>query len=402
MQTQFTERLKYSTVGKEADDILRRCVHCGFCNATCPTYQLLGDELDGPRGRIYLIKQVLEGQAITRKTQQHLDRCLTCRSCETTCPSGVHYGRLAEIGRELVGQQVAHRFPERLLRRVLRWVIPYPRRFALLYNIARKLQPILPTVLANKIPQYHDKQPRPTHAHSRRMLILEGCVQSVTTPATNSATVQVLDKLGIEVVSVPTAGCCGAMSLHLNAQEEARRFMRRNIDAWWPSIENGIEAIIMTASGCGAVVKEYGMHLQQDTEYAKKAVQISRLTRDLSEVVAQEDISGIKVTPSTRVAFHAPCTLQHAQQITGKVEAILQRAGYELTTVADTHLCCGSAGTYSILQPGLAHRLLRNKLTALNAQRPDIIATANIGCQLQLATAATVPVKHWIELLHVE
>lgn len=401
MQTSLIESIRNTAQGVEADAILRSCVHCGFCNATCPTYQLLGNELDGPRGRIYLIKQMLEGQPVTAHTQLHLDRCLTCRACETTCPSGVRYGRLAEIGKDLIEQQVPRPVTQRMLHRLLRILLPYPQRFAGLMKVARSLRPLLPVGLARKIPHKESIPAWPTRLHARRMLVLEGCVQRGVTPQVNASAARVLDILGISLLRAPHPGCCGALSAHLHAHDEALDFMKRNIDAWWPHIEAGAEAIVITASGCGVVVKDYEIYLRDDPVYRDKAARVSALARDIGEVLADEDLSKF-IRPSTaRIAFHAPCTLQHGQKLAGKVEAILQRCGYALTSIPDAHLCCGSAGTYSILQPELSQRLLADKLNALQSGAPDLIATANIGCQLHLATQAQMPVKHWIELLDV-
>ena len=400
MQTSLSYAVKDTPEGREADAILRSCVHCGFCTATCPTYQLLGDELDSPRGRIYLIKQVLEGGPVTEKTQLHLDRCLTCRSCETTCPSGVRYGRLVDIGRAVVEEKVPRSLGERMQRGVLRALIPYPHRFAALLTIGRALRPFLPAALRKKIPAAQAAMPWPAARHARKMLVLDGCVQPAAVPATNAAAARVLDRLGISLVRATAAGCCGALSHHLSAHDEALNFMRRNVDAWWPHIEAGAEAIVMTASGCGAVVKDYGALLHDDPAYAAKAAHISALTKDLSEILAGEKVAALGVNGRGRkVAFHAPCTLQHGQKINGVVEDLLRRCGYQLTAVADAHLCCGSAGTYSILQPELSQQLLANKLTALQAGAPDIIVTANIGCQMHLQSGAAVQVRHWVELL---
>ncbi|MDX1336085.1 MAG: glycolate oxidase subunit GlcF, partial [Gammaproteobacteria bacterium] len=386
MQTKITEQFLNTATGKEADNILRSCVHCGFCTATCPTYQLLGDELDGPRGRIYLIKQLLEGNEVTKKTQQHLDRCLGCRSCETTCPSGVQYGRLVDIGRELVEQEVGRNSTEAMKRWLLRKTIPYPVRFSVLLSLGRLFRPVLPSALKTKIPALQKAVVRPDETHARKMLVLEGCAQSVATPKTNSATASLLNKLGIQLINPVSAGCCGAVSHHLSATEESHDFMCRNIDAWWPHIENGAEAIVITASGCGATVKDYGKLLQYDTHYADKARRVSELARDISEILADEDLSGLNIrAEKKRVAFHSPCTLQHGMKLNGVVESILSKAGFELTQVEDSHLCCGSAGTYSILQPALSQQLLSNKVSALQKQEPDIIATANIGCQLHIS-----------------
>ncbi|GAA3551884.1 glycolate oxidase subunit GlcF [Zobellella aerophila] len=385
---------------QEAEAILRSCVHCGFCTATCPTYQELGDERDGPRGRIYLIKQMLESGEVSEKSQTHLDRCLTCRSCETTCPSGVRYGRLADIGRGIMEQQLPRPGGQRLLRWVLRKVLPYPSRFGPLLALGRLGKPLLPAALAAKVPPAQQAGTWPATRHPRFMLALGGCAQSTATPNTNAAAARVLDRLGIRLQQAPDAGCCGAVSYHLSAHEEGLGFMRRNIDAWWPLIEAGAEAIVISASGCGAMVKEYGDKLREDPAYADKARRVSELARDLSEVLADEDLSRLGLAGQGRkTAVHCPCTLQHALGLGGQVEAILRKAGVELTPVKDGHLCCGSAGTYSVLQPTLSQQLLTNKLAALTAGDPEQIVTANVGCQLHLASKAQVPVKHWIELL---
>lgn len=400
MQTTLTQALLDTAAGREADTILRSCVHCGFCTATCPTYQLLGDELDGPRGRIYLIKQMLEGQAATRETQLHLDRCLSCRACETTCPSGVRYGRLADIGRAIAEERISRPLAERVFRRLLRAVLPYATRFGLLLRLAHAVRPLLPNAVRMKVPPRQTAGVWPTARHTRRMLVLAGCAQSSTTPNTNAAAARVLDKLGIALMVAPAAGCCGALSHHLSAEAEAQNFMRRNIDAWWPYIESGIEAIVMTASGCGVMVKDYGVLLQHDAVYAAKAAQITALTRDLAEVITAENFSVLKNTHTPRrIAFHAPCTLQHGQKLPGIVEQLLTRLDFELTEVRDSHVCCGSAGSYSLLQPTLSAQLRDNKLAALHSGKPELIVTANVGCQLHLATASDVPILHWIELL---
>jgi glycolate oxidase iron-sulfur subunit len=402
MQTSLPQALLATASGRQADKILRNCVHCGFCNATCPTYQLTGDELDGPRGRIYLIKQVLEGNSPTEKTQLHLDRCLTCRACETTCPSGVDYHLLLDTGRELVEQAVPRPLPARLLRRALRLILPWPARFTPLLRTGQLLRPLLPAAIKDKIPmRSKDASPRPQQQHARRVLLLTGCVQDAIAPQINAATIRVLDALGIQTITRANSGCCGAVSHHLGATDEALDFMRRNIDAWWPDIEQGVEAVVVTASGCAPMVKDYGQLLANDTAYADKASRVSELAKDISEIIAAEDFMTVirQTAGKQKIAFHSPCTLQHAQRITGSVEQILEQAGYTLTPVADSHLCCGSAGTYSILQAELSGRLRDNKLAALQAGRPDMIATANIGCLTHMASHAEVPVKHWIEYL---
>jgi glycolate oxidase iron-sulfur subunit len=401
MQTALPEDLLRTVTGQVADEVLRNCVHCGFCNATCPTYQLTGDELDGPRGRIYQIKQVLEGKSPTERNRLHLDRCLTCRACETTCPSGVDYHLLLDTGREMMEERLPRKLPDRLLRRALRLVLPWPARFTPLLRLGQFMRPLLPATLGKRIPSRHRALPfRAANAHSRSMLLLDGCVQPALAPQINAATRSVLDALGINTLVAGNAGCCGALSQHLSATAEARAFMRNNIDAWWPAIENGAEAIIVTASGCAPMVKDYG-RLLADTDYADKAARVSALAKDLSEVIDTQAAAKALGHSDTgqKVAFHSPCTLQHGQGIRGVVERLLERLGYELTPVTDSHLCCGSAGTYSILQPGMAGVLRNNKLEALQDGKPDLIATANIGCLVHMSSHADVPVKHWIELL---
>jgi glycolate oxidase iron-sulfur subunit len=401
MQTALPKELLRTATGQAADEILRNCVHCGFCNATCPTYQLTGDELDGPRGRIYQIKQMLEGKAPTGRNRLHLDRCLTCRACETTCPSGVDYHLLLDTGREIMESRLPRKLPDRLLRRALRLVLPWRARFTALLRLGQFVRPLLPAALRQRIPVRHRVVPaRTANTHSRTMLLLDGCVQPALAPQINAATRRVLDALGINTLVAGNAGCCGALSQHLSATAEARAFMRNNIDAWWPAIENGAEAIVVTASGCAPMVKDYG-RLLADSDYADKATRVSALAKDISEVIdiaAAEQVLGRSVD-RPKIAFHSPCTLQHGQGITGVIERLLERLGYELTPVTNSHLCCGSAGTYSILQPGLATTLRDNKLEALQGGKPDLIATANIGCLVHMANHADVPVKHWIELL---
>lgn len=403
MQTQISDTYRNTEIGRRADSILRKCVHCGFCTATCPTYQILGDELDSPRGRIYLIKQMLEGKQVSRKTQKHLDRCLTCRSCETTCPSGVEYSKLVDIGRHLIEQQVSRPWYEKLARALLRYVIPNRQRFTLLLSLAQWPRSILPATLKRKIPSMPGATlsiPVSSAPATRRMLLLESCGQSSATPDTNLAAKIVLQKLGIYLYSSDSAGCCGALSHHLSAEDEALDYIRNNIDAWWPHVEAGVESIIITASGCGAMVKDYGYLMAHDQNYAEKAQRISLLAKDFSEVLYNEDLSAFaEQNRGMKVAFHSPCTLQHGQSITNIIETILGNAGYQLTAVADSHLCCGSAGTYSYLQPVLSQRLLDNKLKSLQANQPELIVTANIGCQMHLQSKASIPVKHWIELL---
>ncbi len=400
MQTHLADFIKDTPEGREAGEILGNCVHCGFCNATCPTYRLLGDELDAPRGRIYLLKMMLEGQEISARTQRHLDRCLGCRACETTCPSGVEYGKLADFGRGIIEQKVGRPWRDRLQRLALRKLMAYPRRFGALLALARLARPLLPAALKAKIPARPPRPaPPPQRRHARKMLILDGCVQPALAPNIDAATARVLDKLGIGLVRAEGGGCCGALSYHLAAHEEGRDFMRRNIDAWWPHIERGAEAIVMNASGCGAMAKEYGHALRHDPAYADKAARVAELARDIGEILAREDLSALRIEPPRKIAFQSPCTLQHGQKLNGLVEGLLEQLGFELVPVADPQLCCGAAGTYSILQAELSDQLLANKVRALEAGEPEFIATANIGCLMHIQTKAGVPARHWIELL---
>ncbi|RBJ78232.1 glycolate oxidase iron-sulfur subunit [Pseudomonas sp. MWU12-2534b] len=400
MQTTLSPEARQLPRAAEAERILRSCVHCGFCNATCPTYQLLGDELDGPRGRIYLIKQVLEGAPATAQTQQHLDRCLACRNCESTCPSGVDYHNLLDIGRAVVDAALPRPAGQQLLRRGLRALSANPQLFKALILGGSRLRPLLPQALQDKLPrQVPSAKPRPAPGHSRRVLLLEGCVQPGLSPNTNAATARVLDRLGISVQPVAEAGCCGAVDYHLDAQEAGLQRARRNIDAWWPQLQQGAEAIVQTASGCGAFIKDYQHLLAHDPAYRDKARQVSALARDLVEVLRDEPLEQLGAHSDQRLAFHCPCTLQHAQKLGGAVESLLQRLGFHLIAVPDSHLCCGSAGTYSLTQPALARQLRDDKLRALESGQPDLIVTANIGCQNHLDGAGRTPVRHWIEVL---
>ena len=409
MQTNLADFIKGTRDGDEAEAILRKCVHCGFCTATCPTYQLLGDELDGPRGRIYLIKQVLEGQQATVKTQTHLDRCLTCRNCESTCPSGVEYGRLVDIGRRIVGEQVGRRGADRHKRTLLAKGLNSPL-FAPAMAVGQALRWAVPDALKAKVPPKQDAallaKARPTARHQRKMLLLEGCVQNAMLPNINNAAARVLDRLGVSLVSAPKAGCCGALNYHLDFQAAGLDNMRRNIDAWWPSIEAGaVEALAMTASGCGVMVKEYGHLLAHDPAYAARAKRVSEMTRDLSELVIEEPglpaaLSRANGTVESRkIAYHPPCTLQHGQQIRGHAEKLLTDAGFTLTPVAESHLCCGSAGAYSVLNPEISGELKKRKLGHLEAGKPDLICSANVGCLTHLQSGTATPVRHWVEVI---
>jgi len=401
MQTTLAPEFKDTADGRTAEAILRKCVHCGFCTATCPTYQLLGDELDGPRGRIYLIKQVLEGAAPTRKTQLHLDRCLTCRNCESTCPSGVDYGHLVDIGRKIVEEKVQRPLAERAVRWALKEGLPSPL-FAPAMKMGQLMRGLLPQTLQAKVPPRQDPGPWPTRSHARKMLLLAGCVQPAMLPNVNHATARVLDAAGIQTVVAAQAGCCGAVKFHLNDQDGGKAQMRANIDAWWPHVEAGVEAIVMNASGCGVTVKEYGFILQDDPAYAEKAKRISELTRDLSELLPElADKLRDRVTArSGQIAFHPPCTLQHGQKLRGGVEKYMAELGFRIATCrVEPHLCCGSAGTYSVLNPQIATTLRDRKLKNLSEMQPAQIASANIGCITHLQSGTDLPVRHWVELL---
>ncbi len=403
MQTNLAPEFKNTPDGNAAEAILRKCVHCGFCTATCPTYQLLGNELDGPRGRIYLMKQVLEGMQPTRETQLHLDRCLTCRNCESTCPSGVDYGHLVDIGRKIVDAKVERPASEKAVRWALKQGLPSPL-FAPAMAMGQLVRPLLPASLKNKVPTKQVVGSIPTRTHTRKVLMLEGCVQPSMSPNINSATRRVLDAAGIQTLTAPKAGCCGAVKFHLNDQDGGKAHMRINIDAWWPLVETvHIEAIVMNASGCGVTVKEYGHILQDDPQYAEKAKRISDLTKDLSELLPDlvDKLQGkVNAKAAQQVAFHPPCTLQHGQQLRGGVEKHLGDLGFKINVAScEAHLCCGSAGTYSVLQPEIAYQLRDRKLGNLVQMQPAVIVSANIGCITHLQSGTETPVKHWVELL---
>ncbi|ASJ72964.1 glycolate oxidase subunit GlcF [Granulosicoccus antarcticus] len=405
MQTTISESLASDPRAIAAEVVLRKCVHCGFCLATCPTYNLLGDELDSPRGRIYLIKQVVEGHTPTASTRTHLDRCLTCRSCETTCPSGVEYGHLVDLGRSLVEEMVPRSGSDYWKRKAILSVLPYSIRVKPLVKLGQALRPVLPQSLASSVPPRQQIKALPSRTQARQMLVLDGCVQPSMAPATNISAARVLDAFGITLKNAEKSGCCGAVHYHLNEQEKAKQLIRQNIDAWWPSVTAGCEAIITTASGCGVMVKDYGHILADDPDYAQKAQTISELSKDIVEVMVEvlekEDLSGFRERAAAmgKVAFHSPCTLQHGQKLPLVTESLLGRFGFNLSFVNDAHICCGSAGTYSIFQPELSHQLRDNKLKSLLADEPDIIATANIGCQLHLQGGSGRSVVHWVELI---
>jgi glycolate oxidase iron-sulfur subunit len=418
MQTALADFISSSSAGREADAILRSCVHCGFCLPACPTYQLLGDELDSPRGRIYLMKQLLEGEPVSGRTQLHLDRCLTCRACESACPSGVRYGRLLDIGRALAEQRVPRRVSSRAQRLLLRKIVPYTRRVRALLGVATAVRPLLPPSLRTHLPKpaarssalrRFNRPVWPAPRHARQVVLLEGCVQPALAPEINPATARVLDHIGLTTLRVADSGCCGALSHHLSAHEESLAQARRNVDALWPYVEAGAEAVVVAASACAAMVYDYGRLLRDEPAYAQRAARISALARDISQLLAAHAAAlqaplaaasaAARQSAPLRVAFHAPCTLQHALRVSGVVEPLLAAAGFILTEVADGGGCCGSAGTYSLLQPELSTRLLHAKVIALEAGAPQLIATANIGCLAHLRNATALPVHHWIELI---
>ena len=404
METHLADWLKGTRDGDEAEAILRKCVHCGFCTATCPTYQLLGDELDGPRGRIYLIKSVVEGEKPTASTMEHLDRCLTCRNCESTCPSGVDYGHLVDIGRKLVEQQVERPASQRFMRTLLRETLTRRWLFDPAMRVGQAVRPLLPEALKAKVPERRDPGKRPSRSHARKVILLEGCVQPGMLPSIDAATDRVLDRLGLEAIRPQGSGCCGAIRHHLNDQAGAANDARRNIAAWWPLIEAGAEAILINASGCGAMVKDYAHLLADDPEWAARAKQVVERTRDLAEWLPAEIDAAIaagrlRAASSSRVVFHPPCTLQHGQKVRGVVEALLTRLGATVLPVGESHLCCGSAGTYSVLQPQLSGELRSRKLGHLTAGEPELILSANIGCITHLQAGTGTPVRHWIEWL---
>ena len=415
MQTTLAESHRHQTYTNDAEDILRRCVHCGFCNATCPTFQLIGDELDGPRGRIYLMKQILEGASPTASTRKHLDRCLTCQSCETTCPSGVKYSRLLEIGRQLHDESLTRPLKEKWTRILLRKIILRPRLFKLLLSTAHASSFLLPRSLKKTIPPLGKASAAGSktelstsnltgHADKQRALImLRGCAQQVCAPDINQSATELFNQLGFSVIESSTDHCCGALSHHNDATEEARTLARKNIDNWWPLLEQGAESIVVTASGCATMVREYGDLLMDDDNYVSKAKRISSLCRDPVEIL--EAFSGQLKTRegiAGRICYQAPCSQQHGLSIRGRVEQLLQSAGYQLTRQNIGHLCCGSAGSYSTLQPEISTQLKQNKLDDLTRDEPALIATANIGCLLHLQSGTDVPVKHWLQIIDVD
>ncbi len=402
MQSNLSAEFRDTPDGSRAEAILRRCVHCGFCTATCPTYQLLGNELDSPRGRIYLIKQILEGEPVTHTTQQHLDRCLTCRACETTCPSGVEYAALLDIGRRVVAGRIERPPLERLLRVALRELLDSPV-FPAALAAGRALRPLLPARIRQKVPAPARKRTWQPRELPRKVLLPAGCVQPAMAPGIDAATRRVLDTAGIQAITAPRAGCCGAIRLHLADRPGAQANARAYIDAWWSYVESGqVEAIVSNASGCGVTIKEYA-DLFPNGEYTHKARRVAELARDLSELLP-DIVAAVRsqLDPARLPALvlHVPCTLQHGQKLGDQLLPALCELGFRVRMAeSDDHLCCGSAGTHVLLQPDLATRLRDRKLAALEPAPDEVIVSANIGCIHHLQTGTPVPVRHWVEVL---
>ena len=419
MQTNFTPKQLENARVAEADAILRRCVHCGLCIATCPTYVLLGDERDSPRGRIYLIKDMLEDNApATPEVQLHLDRCLSCLSCMTTCPSGVDYMHLIDLARGYIAQTGSRSLKERFVRQLLTLVLPHPERFRLALRLAPLGRPWLATLrrfglgeLAAMIelapavlppsPKFEGPGTAATEEERRaRVILLAGCAQQVLRPGINDSTIRLLARRGVDVVVSAGAGCCGALTYHLGDEAAAVAFAKRNVDAWSKELAKGpVDAIISNASGCGTMVKDYGHLLKREPEYAARAARISDLARDICEFVGQYDLGAPKRWSSLRVAYHPACSLQHGQGVVDEPRAQLIKAGYTVVDVPEGHICCGSAGTYNILQPELAAALRDRKSKNIKRVKPDLVAAGNIGCISQLDGQVDVPIVHTVELL---
>jgi glycolate oxidase iron-sulfur subunit len=399
MQTQLQPEWLNTPDGQTADTILRNCVHCGFCLSACPTYGLLGDELDSPRGRIYLIKSLLEGNDVSRESLSHLDKCLTCRSCETTCPSGVEYGHLLDIGRHAMEQQVSRP----LWQRLMRWGVRKSLTTPWFFNLVVSAMPFLrhSQAIAYSVNELALQQQLKDRADvlASSVLLLKGCVQPALAPNINQASIKVLNKLGWNVIETTQSQCCGALNQHLSAHDDALTQVKANIDAWYPYLQQGVKAIISTASGCGVMLKDYGHLLRADPVYAEKAQAIAQASKDISEFLLTQDLSKFTHFDNQTITFHSPCTLQHGQQLQGVVEQALRKLGYRVNPVKDAHLCCGSAGTYSLFNPTIAKQLRDNKLENLLEHKTHVIVTANIGCLMHLQKGTKVPVKHWIEIL---
>ena len=404
MQTSLPEAFIATDAGKRAESVLRSCVHCGFCNATCPTYQLLGNELDGPRGRIYLIKDMLEQGEATAVASEHLDRCLTCRACETTCPSGVAYGELLEIGRNYLEANRPRTFTERFVRRWLLRVVPNPKSFAFWSSLGRLAKPVLGARLKRQLPAKAklSKMPiAPVTDPAGTVLLLDGCVQRTATPGVNDALERLLASRRIRVIRAEDEGCCGGLALHLGEEAVALATMAKSLDAITPVLEE-VDAVISSASGCGVTLKDYGRLLTGDDARREQAIRLSDKVLDAGEYLAKLGGKWGRAETARKVAVHIPCTLQHGQRQGNRPREILESAGYELVATRDDHLCCGSAGSYALLQPEISEQLGADKIAALTGSDPELIATANVGCQMHLGGESGVPVRHWLELLAPE
>ena len=415
MQTSFTEAQLADPAMQDSERILRSCVHCGFCTATCPTYVLLGDELDSPRGRIYLMKQMLEsGGPPTPEVVKHIDRCLSCLACMTTCPSGVHYQHLVDHGRAYIEEHYTRPLPERLLRWALATVLPRPllTRIALLgAALARPVAPLLPQrlqpLLAFAPPRFPSPSPNerpqffPAEGERRmRVALLPGCVQQVIAPEINAATIRLLTRHGCEVVLASGTVCCGALEHHLGRDEAGLRWAKANVAAWTREIDGwGLDAIVVNASGCGTQVKDYGFMLREDPDWAEKAAKVSGLAKDVTEVVAKLELKPVSAADRPVVAYHSACSLQHGQRIHREPAALLAAAGFPVRGIPEAHICCGSAGTYNLLQPDIATRLRDRKIAAIASVTPEVIAAGNVGCITQIASGTDIPIVHTVELL---
>jgi glycolate oxidase iron-sulfur subunit len=420
MQTTFTPAQLADPHVAESEKILRKCVHCGFCTATCPTYVTLGNELDSPRGRIYLIKDMLEnGRPADKQIVTHIDRCLSCLSCMTTCPSGVNYMHLVDHARAHIEQTYTRPLADRLIRQVLAFTLPYPRRFRAALSLAKLGRPfagllarvpaLKPLTAMLKLAPASVPAPSPVSRPGRhtpkgekrgRVALLTGCAQSVLEPGINEATVRLLNRLGVEVVVPEGEGCCGALVHHMGKEDAALAAARKNVDAWTRQIEQGgLDAIVITASGCGTTIKDYGFMLRLDPAYADKAAKVSALAKDVTEFLATLDLPAPSVRPGLTVAYHSACSMQHGQKITRQPKELLARAGFVVKEPREGHLCCGSAGTYNILQPEISARLRDRKVKNIEATGAALVATGNIGCITQIASAAKLPVVHTVALL---
>jgi glycolate oxidase iron-sulfur subunit len=416
MQTRFTAAALADPDTAVAETVIRKCVHCGFCTATCPTYVLLGDELDSPRGRIYLMKEMLEGErAPTAEVVKHIDRCLSCLSCMTTCPSGVNYMHLVDHARAYIEDRYRRPWRERMLRALLAWVLPHPKRFRAALALARFVKPVEPllrrfsafrpfaamlALAPSKLPSKAQRIGAVPDVIKGRVVLLQGCAEPVLRPNIRPSAARLLIAAGYDVVLADGEGCCGALVHHMGRKAEALDDARRNVDAWMAEIEGpGIEAILVTASGCGTAIKDYGFMLREDPAYADKAARVSALAQDITQFLAGLDRPPASTPQGLRVAYHAACSLQHGQGVTDAPKRLLAEAGFEVCTPAEAHLCCGSAGVYNILQPQIADQIGARKVAHLERLGADVIATGNIGCATQIGVRTATPVVHTVELL---